>query len=132
MFGWKRRNDVLITHILHRMLKRVEDNHREMVEHMGVVGNALNEINTQIVKSGVELTGKIDELLARETIDGDDRAAIENLRATVQALDDIVPDAITDPLPDPVDPGDLDVTDPEVIDPADPVDPVEDGEGEGE
>lgn len=98
---------------------------RKVAIDMGVVKNALDEINAQLNKVHGEFTGKLDELLARETLSDEDRAAIEELRATAQKLDDVVPDAVTEPLPDPDTAPDVDGDEP-VVDPADPVSPVED------
>lgn len=94
---------------------------------MGAVATALNTINDQLVKARGEIVGKIDELLARETIDDADRAALEAVKSAAQGLDDVVPDAVVEPLPDPEDPGVLDPTSPEVIDPENPVGPVTEG-----
>lgn len=97
---------------------------RKVESDMGVVKNALNEINAQLHKVHDEFTGKLDELLAREHLDDEDRAAIEELRTTAQKLDDIVPDAVVEPLPDPETPPETGGEDP-VVDPEDPVDPVD-------
>jgi len=100
------------------------EQHRKVANDMGVVKDALNEINTQLNKVHGEFTGKLDELLARTTLDDEDRAAIEELRATADKLDAVVEDAVTTPLPDPDTAPDAGGDEP-VVDPAAPVDPVE-------
>lgn len=90
---------------------------------MSAFADALVAIGLQLEKARGEIVGKIEVLEKRETITGDDLAALAAIKEAAQKLDDIVPDAApvepVAPVEEPVAP----VTDPET--PADEVTPVE-------
>ena len=61
------------------------------------LGAAVAELSAQLAKVRVEILGKIDALevaLADEELPEEAVTALGDLRETVQALDDIVPDVI--------------------------------------
>lgn len=91
---------------------------------MGVVATTLKQIDDQLKKAHGEIVDRVESLLARETLDDDDRAALEAIRGTAQSLDDVVPDAVTEPLPDPEEAPAADGGE-TVVDPADPLPAVE-------
>ena len=67
---------------------------------MSVFSEALSGYVAQLQKARTEITGKVAELTARvtelearDTITGDDLAALATIKEIAQSLDDIVPDA---------------------------------------
>ena len=106
---------------------------RKVVEDMGVVKDTLNTIHANILEGREELLAKIDELASRTTLDDEDKAALEAVRVAAEQLKDIVPDAVTEPLPDPETAPDAGGSEP-VVDPAAPVDETgtPDGGAEGD
>lgn len=53
----------------------------------------LQKARTEITGKVAELTARVTELEARDTITGDDLAALATIKEIAQSLDDIVPDA---------------------------------------
>ena len=107
---------------------------RKVVEgEMGVVKETLNTIHSHILEGREELLAKIDDLASRTTLDDEDKAALEEVRVAAEALKNIVPDAVTDPLPDPDTAPEVGGEEP-VVDPAAPVDETGtvDGGAEGD
>lgn len=95
---------------------------------MGVVSDAINGVTEQLNRAKAEITGKIDDLTAqldaKGSLDQADRDAIAGLKTSAQALDDIVPNAVTTPLPDPAEApasGGTDVLEPPAPAPAAPI-----------
>ena len=88
---------------------------------VGVVADTLNKIHADVLEGRDELLGKIDELSSRDTLDAADREALEALRATAAEFANIVPNAVTSPLPDPVEAPAVDGDEP-VVNPDTPVD----------
>lgn len=78
---------------------------------MGDVANALAGVNVKVAKIKGEFQGEVqklkDQLDAKGTLDADDKAALDNLNAKLDELDDLVPDSPADlpsdpPVTDPV------------------------------
>lgn len=71
---------------------------------MGAIANALQEVNSQLSKAKDEIVGQITDLRTqleeKGQLDQADLDALDALQATAQGLDDIVPDATTDPEPE--------------------------------
>lgn len=94
---------------------------RKVAIDMGVVKDTLNQINANIQEGREELLRKIDDLAARDHLDAEDKAALEEVRVAAESLANIVPNAVTDPLPDPDTAPEVGGDEP-VVDPAAPVD----------
>ena len=105
---------------LHRGQRHIIRHTERLEDKMGVVATTLKTIDDQLKKAHGEITGQIEELLSRDTLDAEDRAALEAVAATAQKLDDVVADAVTEPLPDPEEAPATDGGEP-VVDPANPV-----------
>lgn len=97
---------------------------------MGVVSTTVSAIQTDLAEAEGEFTATIDKLLQSESatkLDAEDLAALESLKTQAARLKNIVPNAVTIPLPDPENTVDLNPTANDVLDPATvtPVDAVE-------
>lgn len=88
---------------------------------MGVVATTLQTVQSNIDEFAAESKATLEAALAKDTLDADDKASLEALLKRSQELKDIVPDAVTVPLPDPEQTTDLNPTHDDVLDPADPV-----------
>ena len=94
---------------------------RKVRTDMGVVADTLNTVSSDLVEARDEILGELEKLANKPTLDDADRAALSRVAEQAKGLADIVPNAVTVPLPDPADSGDLDPADGETIDPANPV-----------
>ena len=88
---------------------------------MGVLATTFQTIQDNLDEFAAESKATLDAALSKDTLDADDKAAVERLLKRSQELKDIVPDAVTLPLPDPENTVGLNPTAEDVIDPANPV-----------
>jgi hypothetical protein len=95
---------------------------RKVESTMGVVADTLNQVNADLTEARDEILAELNKLANKPSLDDDDKAALAAVAEKAKGLADIVPNAVTEPLPDPSDPGTLDPSDSEVIDPEEPVD----------
>lgn len=88
---------------------------------MGVLATTFQTIQDNLDEFAAESKATLDAALSKETLDADDKAAVERLLKRSQELKDVVPNAVTVPLPDPSDTVGVNPTQDDVIDPANPV-----------
>lgn len=88
---------------------------------MGVLATTFQTIQDNLDEFAAESKATLDAALSKETLDADDKAAVERLLKRSQELKDIVPNAVTVPLPDPENTVGVNPTQDDVIDPANPV-----------
>lgn len=98
----------------------IEDQHKVGVQ-MGVLATTFQTIQDNLDEFAAESKATLDAALSKETLDADDKAAVERLLKRSQELKDVVPNAVTVPLPDPSDTVGVNPTQDDVIDPANPV-----------
>lgn len=98
--------------------KHIIEHQHELGVQMGVVAITLGTIQGNIDEFAAESKATLEAALAKDVLDADDKAAIEALLKRSQELKDIVPDAVTIPLPDPENTVGLNPTQEGVLDPA--------------
>jgi TolA-binding protein len=76
---------------LEKQLERIEANINKIMATVQELSSILTEVGTQIEKAQKEILAKLDQLSAGN-LPPEAEAAVADLRAKVQALDDIVPD----------------------------------------
>jgi len=75
----------------------------KLIMRSSELAEALNGVRAQIKKAATEILTKIEDLtadIADQELSPDALAALRDLKSSVQALDDIVPDASPEPPPD--------------------------------
>lgn len=97
---------------------------------MGVVATTLKTIQADVDEFAAEADAKLAAVLAKDTLDQEDKEALEALRLRAVELKDIVPNAVTLPLPDPENTTDLNPTAEDVVAPGDVVADPETTEGD--
>lgn len=98
--------------------KHIIEHQHELGDQMGVVAITLSTIQGNVDEFAAESKATLEAALAKDTLDADDKAALEALLKRSQELKDIVPNAVTIPLPDPDNTIGLNPTEDGVLDPA--------------
>lgn len=101
-------NTIIATWLMHHAEDRIikHSDHRDVnIERIirMTAQDTINEITTQLAKSGTEIVGKIADLEA--AVAAGETPDFTELKAAAQSLDDIVPDAVVvEPPVEPVEP----------------------------
>lgn len=115
---WLRSGDRVAQERTLRFLSQILSGSNRLENNMGVVKDILTGVQGNIEEYVRETDERVAELLKRDTLDADDKATLEALRARAQELANVVPNAVTIPLPDPQNTVDLNPTANDVLDPS--------------